>query len=176
MKRIISYILAFIVVIATLRSCVHTTININELQVFERALESGQKDRIAITPKNELLYFKFYKETFEYGYYKIIGENGQKYVGGFYNVGKFPFGLRYYLNPSYVLNAELHLITKQGESFPNIGSKERTKIIIYDDYAKFGSHHFNRLEMNDEEKETLKYELDVLIKEILADNKKMTNN
>jgi len=170
MKRKISYIIAFIVVIATLRSCVHTTINIRELQVFERILESGQIDRIALTPKNEMVYFKFYGEALEYGYYRIIGENGQKYISGLYNMGKFPFGLRYYLKPLYVLNAELHLLNKQGESFPKLGSRQRTKIIIYEDYAKFGKHNFNRLEINEEEKETLKHELDIFIQEILADN------
>jgi hypothetical protein len=170
MKKIISYIFVFIAVIATLRSCVHTTINIKELQVFERELESGQIDRIVITSKNELLYFKFYKEAFEYGYYRIIGENGQKYIGGFYNVGKFPFGLRYYLNPLYVLNAELHLITKKGASFPKIGSKQRTRIIIYEAYAKFGKYNFSLLKLNDEEMKTLKPELDIFINEILADN------
>jgi hypothetical protein len=154
-KIFINWLLFGLVILIGLKSCLITVISFDELILMEGTFESGEKDRILITPDREAIYTKSLGDINELGIYEIKGEEGTHYLFGLYCIGTFPFGLRYYKNAEKVFDAELIMKYKLGESFPKEGESFRTKIIIFPDKVIMGKHTFKRLPIYEEEKQEL---------------------
>jgi hypothetical protein len=137
MKKILNYISIGLILLLGLKSCIVTTISIEDYVLGSRVDEGNQFSRALITPKNELLIAKQFEDISEIGLYKIKGILATKYFLGFYHLkskGIFPFGLRYYPQAKNVLDSELTLVYKEGNSFPEIGQTFKAKIIVYKDH------------------------------------------
>ena len=144
MKKIGIYILTGIFILIGLKSCIVSQLSIDDYILLERKDERGQKDRVILTPKEEMIYIKEYNNLREVGIYKIKGEKATHYMFGLYLVGNFPFGLRYYTNAEKVFNAKLLLKDKSGSSFPKIGNSYNSKIVIFKDKGIIGDKDFKR--------------------------------
>ncbi len=156
MKKYLSYIIIALFVIVGLKSCTLTVIKIDDYILLEKSFESGQNDRVIITPEYEMIHVKKFQDISEIGIYSIKGHEAAHYISGLYNVGKFPFGLRYYNNAEHVLVVEFKIKHKIGNSFPEIGKSFNSKIIIFENEAIINKLTYKRISLKDSEKEELK--------------------
>jgi len=152
---VVGFVLIISIIIG-IESCTINPILIKEDVLFERFDTQGERDRVILTTDNEMFLTKQYNEIEELGYYKLEGSAAKHYFGGLYCIGKFPFGLRYYNNAENVIDGELKLVFKNGNSFPEVGDEFYTKIVIFKDRAIIGKHTYTRLKLNDDEKQTFK--------------------
>lgn len=162
MKKIGIYILIAFFLLIGLKSCIVKVISITDYILCERIDEHGQLDRVILTPKNEMIYIKKYKESVQVGIYKIQGQEATHYIFGFYCIGTFPFGLRYYNNSVNVFDSQLTLIKKYGDSFPKIGDSFNTTIVTYIDKVLIGKYKYKRLKVSKKEKIDIEKMIDEL--------------
>lgn len=137
------------------KSCIVTTISLDDYILLENTDKGGQRNRIIITPKEQMVIVKRFEDVSEMAVYDIEGEEATNYFGGLYCVGTFPLGLRYYNNAEIVLLSDLRVIRKEGDSFPDVGSKFKANMVILKDKAKVGDNEYKRLNLSDNEKKEL---------------------
>lgn len=155
MKKVPIYLIIGLIVLLSLKGCIITTISFDDYIVGTRSEEDGQFTRAIFTPKNELLIAKKFEDITEMGFYKVRGIYAIKYPFGFYHVkskGTFPFGIRYYSKADKVLDSELILKYKSGESFPDIGQTYKANIVIYKDHFIINNDRWEILPLNNSEK------------------------
>lgn len=152
MKKISTFLFIVIFALIALKSCIVTVVSFDDLILMERTDENGESDRVILTPKREMILGKRYKDINEVGIYEIKGVEATHYLFDLYCIGKFPLGLRYYKNAEKVIDAELILKQKAGESFPKIGSSFQNKIVIFPDKVIIGKFTYKRLPITAEEK------------------------
>jgi len=140
-----------LILLVGIKSCTINPISFKEYVFLESFDEQGERSRVLLTTENEMLLTKKYGNIEEMGYYKIKGEEAIHYIFGIYCVGSFPLGLRYYNDAENVLDTELILLLKNGDSFPDIGESFNAKIVVYKDKAKIGKHTYKRIFLNKEE-------------------------
>ena len=162
MKKILIYLLIGIGLILGLKSCIVTTVSIDEYFMGENTEIDGQHNRVMLTPESEMIIVKRYNDIDEIGVYKIKGIEATHYLFGLYCIGSFPFGLKYYSNAEKVLDSNLKLTNKKGESFPNIGNSFTAKIVIFKDRAIIGNQIFKRIILSAKEKEEMVLQIAIL--------------
>lgn len=155
MKKIGTYLIIGLLLFIGLQSFFHNSISIDDYILLVKTNDNGQEDRVILTPKMEMIYFKRYQDITEVGIYKIKGEMASHYLFGLYCFGSFPLGLRYYQNAEYVFDSELVLTKKKGDSFRKPGDSFNSKIIVFKDKAVLGKISFKRIFLNKNEKDTL---------------------
>jgi hypothetical protein len=155
MKKIGFYIIVFFGLFLGLKSCIISTISIDQNILVEKTDENGQHDRVLLTPKEEMIYVKRFQDIDEIGIYKIKGMEATHYFLGLYCLGSFPLGLRYYNNVDKVFDAELILEQKHGASFPNIGESFKAKILVFKDKVIIGKYSFKRISLSPKENEEM---------------------
>lgn len=145
------------------KSCIVTTISLDDYILLENTDKGGQRNRIIITPKEQMVIVKRFEDVSEMAVYDIEGEEATNYFGGLYCVGTFPLGLRYYSNAEKVLQSELSVIKKEGDSFPDSGSNFKAKMVIFKEKAKVGNHEYKRLKLSDNEKMELEEMINIFL-------------
>ncbi len=123
----------------------------------------GQKDNVIILPSNQLFWTKTNGYNVEAALCKIYGQYANHYFFGLYRIGSFPFGLRYYNDPKAVYKVDLKVIKKDGRSFPDEGSTNSTKIVIFDSTGIIGSDVFKLVNLSESEKNELIKNLKIMI-------------
>jgi hypothetical protein len=161
MKKIGTYLIIALVIFigVKVKGCVVNTISIDNYLLVERT-DGPQISRVLITPKNEMLIAKKYQDVREVGLYKIKGVYATKYFPGVYNFnskGIFPLGLRVYPHALQAFDSDIELVKKEGNSFPNEGSKYSVKIIVYNDHIIKGKDKWERVTVSDEDKNQMSY-------------------
>jgi hypothetical protein len=154
-KIIISIIFLGIFILIGLSSLYVIPISIDDYVLVKSTDKNGQKNNIILTPENEMIYIKDYKEIVEVGIYKLKGQKARHFLFGLYCNGLFPLGLRYYNNAEMVFNSTLKLIKKDGASFPEIGETFNSKFIIFSDKAIIGNETYKRIILTETVKEEL---------------------
>jgi hypothetical protein len=162
MKKFWFYLVVFLGLFIGLKSCIISTISIDKYIVVEKTDETGQHDRVILTPNEEMIYVKRFNDIDEIGIYKIKGIEATHYFLGLYCIGSFPFGLRYYNNVDKVIDSELVLTKKRGNSFPNIGESFKAKILIFNDKVTIGKYSFKRVSLSTTENSELISSIDKL--------------
>ena len=162
MKKILIYSIFGLGLIMGLKSCIVTTVSIDDYFMGENTEINGQHNRVMLTPDKEMIIVKRYNDIDEIGFFKIKGFEATQYLFGLYCVGSFPFDLRYYHNAEKVLDSDLTLTKKKGESFPKIGKSFNAKIIIFKDRAIIGEQIFKRIILSSKEKEEMIMQIEVL--------------
>lgn len=162
MKKIGTYCIIVLFALIALKSCIVTSVSFDDIILLEHTDERGESNRVIITPKREMILGKRFQELSEIGIYEIKGNEATHYIFDLYCLGNFPLGLRYYKNAEKVIDAELILKHKEGESFPKIGSSFRNKIVIFSDKAIIGNIIYQRLPLNATEKIEIKSSIEAL--------------
>ena len=126
----------------------------------------GQQENVIILPNNQLLITKTYNDYVEAALYDVKGQVANHYFFGLYRLGSFPFGLRYFKNPKAVYKVEIKIIKKEGNSFPKIGSKFQTKIVLYNDKGIVGKDEFRIVKLTDRGKKEVADNVRIMINEL----------
>jgi len=165
-EKILGAIIIGLVLFLGLKSCVVSTIHIEEYILLQEINESGQIDNIVLTPQEEMVFTKTLDDIVEVAYYDLVGHKATHYFLGLYNIGTFPFGLRYYNNAEQVMKVEMQLLKKRGESFPAEGKTYSANIIIFEDHAIVGKHRYKRTKLNQYDQNSVKLNVDRIISEL----------
>ncbi|NMC61395.1 MAG: hypothetical protein GYA51_18740 [Candidatus Methanofastidiosa archaeon] len=155
MKKIFIYIIIGIVFLLSLKGCIIQTISFEDYILGSRTEENGQYTRAIFSKKNELLVAKKYEDNSEVGLYKVKGIYAIKYPFGFYHFkskGMLPLGMKHYKGAIEVLDADLVLSYKSGETFPDVGQSFKADIVIYRDHFYINNDRWEMIQMTDEEK------------------------
>ena len=155
MKKIFIYLIIGLVLILGLKSCVVTVVSIDDYLLGEMTEDNGQINKVILTPQREMIIVKRYNDIDEIGIYKIKGIEATHYLFGLYCIGSFPFGLKYYNNADKVIDSELTLTKKIGESFPKVGETFNTHIVIFEDRVIIGNNIFKKIIQSSKEKDDL---------------------
>jgi len=169
MKKIetfIVYIILGAILLFVLKGCISTTASFDNYILAEQTNENGHIDRVILTPQNEMLYLKRFKDIDEIGLYKLTGEEATHYIAGLYCFGSFPFGLRYYNNAENVVDSEMKLVYKVGDSFPEVGESFKVKIVIFNDHVIIGKDSYKRIKITEQDKEKIKLMVEKLKEKI----------
>lgn len=155
MKKLPIYFIIGLIVLLGLKGWIVSTIHFDDYILGTHSEADGQSSRAIFTPKNELLIAKRFEDITEMGFYKVKGIEAIKYPFGFFNfksIGMFPFGIRHYNKVDMVLDSELTLTYKSGESFFDIGRTYKAKIVIYKDHFVINKDRWEILPLNNNEK------------------------
>ncbi|NQU80699.1 MAG: hypothetical protein HQ543_04190 [Bacteroidetes bacterium] len=162
MKKYLAYIIIGFFVIMGFKSCIKTLIKIDDYILLEKSFESGQNDRVILTPQFEMIHVKKLQDITEIGIYSIKGYEATHYLFDLYNIGRFPLGLKYYNKAESVFEVEFKLKNKLGDSFPKVGKSFNSKIIIFDNNVIIDKLTYKRISLEESEKTELKNSIKLL--------------
>lgn len=155
--KLLSVILLIIVIYIGIKGNFTSSSNIifDKNIAFERNDSRGQVERIFFYTSNEMIYSKNLKGGWDIALFSIKSREATHYFSGIYNIGTFPFGLRFYNSSINVGEIETKMINSirniDKSTFNEIGSKNTFNIVIYENRLKIDGDNYNKIEFSEEE-------------------------
>jgi hypothetical protein len=157
LKKISLGILIALFIYVGLQTFIKTMVHFDNSAKYELIEPSGQINTVYIVPINLMIIKKQVKEKYEYGIFKITGENAVHYFGSIYNSGETLLGLRIYSNAIDVWKSKMELINKKGNleytTFHEIGETYKEMIIFKDNSVEIGKYKYNKVNLSQEDEQ-----------------------
>jgi hypothetical protein len=154
MKRIISRIgtglvFALFIFFFGLKGCIKRVVHFDQTAVYQQIYSTGESNTVYVVPGNTLIVKKQFQDQFEYGVFKVRGDNATHYFGSLYNRGETLLGIRMYSGATDVWKVEMELVEKKSNldesTFEDIGKKFRNLIVFRDNSVQIGEDIYEKI-------------------------------